>query len=249
MSYIKNYSTRDFVYFFSKVSIELYKKQLNEPEAELRCSITFPLNAILHGFIHRQVQVMLSAWDIQDMAYVSIVSANDYRKEIMTREKAGTVVNLYRGYENEHSNSEYIKDAKLPDGSCGIYNFILPVDYRLTELHIVDPFDNNKNLKKKKHFKYDVFYDCESHIQVVQMQLRSARGNFSFILTGEACIDDGKNKFIDCKEQNIYLDEDIREFFFDDGIKKSFWKNLKESILLEPNFNGIGIDLKKLFQK
>lgn len=24
---------------------------------------------------------------------------------------------------------------------------------------------------------------------------------------------------------------------------------LKESILLEPNFNGIGIDLKKLFQK
>lgn len=58
-----------------------------------------------------------------------------------------------------------------------------------------------------------------------------------------------KNKFIDCKEQNIYLDEDIREFFFDDGIKKSFWKNLKESILLEPNFNGIGIDLKKLFQK
>lgn len=134
-------------------------------------------------------------------------------------------------------------------GSCGIYNFILPVDYRLTELHIVDPFDNNKNLKKKKHFKYDVFYDCESHIQVVQMQLRSARGNFSFILTGEACIDDGKSKFIDCKEQNIYLDEDIREFFFDDGIKKSFWKNLKESILLEPNFNGIGIDLKKLFQK
>lgn len=134
-------------------------------------------------------------------------------------------------------------------GSCGIYNFILPVDYRLTELHIVDPFDNNKNLKKKKHFKYDVFYDCESHIQVVQMQLRSARGSFSFILTGEACIDDGKSKFIDCKEQNIYLDEDIREFFFDDGIKKSFWKNLKESILLEPNFNGIGIDLKKLFQK
>lgn len=42
-------------------------------------------------------------------------------------------------------------------GSCGIYNFILPVNYRLTELHIVDPFDNNKNLKKKKHFKYDVF--------------------------------------------------------------------------------------------
>ena len=40
---------------------------------------------------------------------------------------------------------------------------------------------------------------------------------FLFILTGEACIDDGKNKFIDCKEQNI--DEDIRRIF-DDGIKE-----------------------------
>lgn len=36
-------------------------------------------------------------------------------------------------------------------------------------------------------------------------------------------------------------------FFFDEGIKKSFWQSFKESLLLEPNFNGIGIDLKKLF--
>lgn len=125
VSFVKNYSTRDFIYFFSKVSIELYKKQLNAPEAELRSSTTFPLNAILHGFIHRQVQVTLSAWDIQDMAYVSIVNANDYRKEIMTREKAGIVVNLYRGYGNEHSNSEYIKDAKLPD----IFKFMMGMTY------------------------------------------------------------------------------------------------------------------------
>lgn len=123
--YVKNYSTRDFIYFFSEVSIELYKKQLNAPEAELRCSTIFPLNAIQHGFIHRQVPVMLSAWDIQDMVYVSIVNANDYRKEIMTREKAGAVVNLYRGYEKEHSNSEYIKDAKLPD----IFKFMMGMTY------------------------------------------------------------------------------------------------------------------------
>ena len=56
---------------------------------------------------------MLSAWDIQNIAYISIVSANDYKKEIMTREKAGMLVNLYRGYENEHSNNEYIKKALI----------------------------------------------------------------------------------------------------------------------------------------
>lgn len=125
VSYIKNYSTRDFIYFFSKVSIELYKKQIKVPKEDLNCSITFPLNAILHGFMHQQVQVMLSAWDIQDMAYTSIVYANDYRKEIMTREKAGTVVNLYRGYENEHSNSEYIKDEKLSD----VFKFMMGMTY------------------------------------------------------------------------------------------------------------------------
>lgn len=125
VGFIKNYSTRDFIYFFSEISIELYKEQQNKSEDELKCSITFPLNAILHGFIHQQVQVMLSAWDIQDMAYISIVNANDYRKEVMTREKAGTVVNLYRGYENEHSNSEYIKEAEFPD----IFKFMMGMTY------------------------------------------------------------------------------------------------------------------------
>lgn len=67
MSFINDYSTRDFIYFFSDISIELYKNQQNESEDELKCSITFPLNAILHEFIHRQVKVMLSACDIQDM--------------------------------------------------------------------------------------------------------------------------------------------------------------------------------------
>ena len=39
VSFIKNYATRDFIYFFSEISIELYKKQQNKSEGELRCSI------------------------------------------------------------------------------------------------------------------------------------------------------------------------------------------------------------------
>ncbi len=38
---------------------------------------------------------------------------------------------------------------------------------------------------------------------------------------------------------DIYLDEDIREFFFDEGIKKSFRKHLKESVILEPSTTKI----------
>lgn len=108
-------------------------------------------------------------------------------------------------------------------GSCGIYNFILPVDYRLTELHIVDPFDNNKNLKKKKHFKYDVFYDCESHIQVVQMQLRSARGNFSFILEKEI-------SSLEKKLTDMYRDDKISKEAYDDKYSEIGNKLEKKSI-------------------
>ena len=132
-------------------------------------------------------------------------------------------------------------------GSCGIYNFVLPIGYKLTELHIVDPFDKREKIEDKKHFKYGIFYDKENQIQIVEMQLRSRRGSFSFILSGTASNENNLNEYMDYEEQKIYLDKDIHEFFFDEGIKKSFWKSFKESMLLEPNFNGIGIDLKKLF--
>lgn len=94
-----------------------------------------------------------------------------------------------------------------------------------------------------------MFYDNESRIQIVQMQLRSRRGSFSFILKGKADVDGSDNRFIEYQDQKIYLDDDIRNPFFDEGVKKSFWKNLKESLSVEPNFYGIGIDLKKLFHK
>ncbi len=77
----------------------------------------------------------------------------------------------------------------------------------------------------------------------------SRYGSFSFILKGKASIESDEKNYIDYQEQRINLDDDIQEFFFDEGIKKSFWKNLKESVLLEPNFNGIGIDMKKLFKR
>lgn len=101
--FIKNYATRDFFYFFAEKSIEIYKNQVEKLDEHLVCNITFPLNIIQHGFIHKQAKVMLSAWDIPNMAYLSITNSNDYRNDIMTEQLAGRVVNLYRGYENKHS--------------------------------------------------------------------------------------------------------------------------------------------------
>jgi hypothetical protein len=136
------------------------------------------------------------------------------------------------------------------NGSCGIYYFVLPFKYRLTDFHIVDPFDKPlKPIEDRKHFQYQLHWDENKQMQIVQMALRSGRGSFSFILKGKAELFDSGALFLESIKSEINLDDQIHDFFFDEGIKKSFWKNLKESLLLEPNFNGIGIDFKKLFKK
>ena len=62
ISFIKNYSTSDFIYFFAKESISILRNQMKLSQQELKCCKTFPLDFILHGFIHEKVEVMLSAW-------------------------------------------------------------------------------------------------------------------------------------------------------------------------------------------
>lgn len=81
------------------------------------------------------------------------------------------------------------------------------------------------------------------------MTLLSSRGSFSFIVKGVAEEYNQESIYLPCVENDIVLDRDLSERCFDSGIKKSFWRNLKDSIILEPNFNGIGIDLKSLFKK
>lgn len=80
--FIKNYATRDFIYFFAEKSIEIYKNQVEKLDEHLVCNITFPLNIIQHGFIHKQAKVMLSAWDIPNMAYEQLkASEQEYKGE------------------------------------------------------------------------------------------------------------------------------------------------------------------------
>ena len=103
ISYIKGFETKNIIEYFGEVSIHIFKKQLKDDET---CSMKFPLEICEFGFIHKIVPVMLTAWEIPDIAYNSIKYANDYRKEQITEEKVGRIVNLYRGYENNKSGSD-----------------------------------------------------------------------------------------------------------------------------------------------
>lgn len=125
ITFIKKYSTRDFIYLFSRISIEIYKMQLKHNEEDMNCCMNFPLNIIEFGYVKKQVMVMLYAWDIQNMAYLSVRHSNDYRNSNLSSQEVGTIVNLYRGYENEHSNSEFLKEADLSE----LFKFMMGMTY------------------------------------------------------------------------------------------------------------------------
>ena len=78
---------------------------------------------------NENVEVMLSAWDIPDMIYTSICRSNDYRNGHMTVDMAGYVINLYRGFENEKSESYYLKDAPI----VGAFAYIMGMTYEQFE--------------------------------------------------------------------------------------------------------------------
>lgn len=112
-SFIKNYSTKEFIRFFSTISIEMFKRQ--RPENNLGYWTTFPLSVVKYGFIHENVEIKLSAWDIPDMAYLSIINSNDYRREVITEQIIGRLVNLYRIYDDERSKDEHPENSSLTD--------------------------------------------------------------------------------------------------------------------------------------
>ena len=187
----------------------------------------------------------------QDIGLLRIYNSN--KCELSTTK---CKIKAFSSLENSHRFKFSFEHMGVPvetseSGSGGIYNLILPISYKFTSLHIVDPFDQRKlPIEETKHFEYTIYFDREKEMQIVQMQLRSRRGSFSFVVHGEAeKYQEGSTNYISSTESEINLDEDIKDFFFDEHIKKSFWRHLKESIQLEPNFYGIGIDVKKLFAK
>jgi len=49
ITFVKKYSTRDFIYLLSRISIEIYKKQLNHDDDEMNCCMKFPLDIMEFG--------------------------------------------------------------------------------------------------------------------------------------------------------------------------------------------------------
>jgi len=127
-------------------------------------------------------------------------------------------------------------------GSAACYSFMLPVSYKFTSLEIYDPY-------QKEDYYYILYYDPSLRLQIVHMTIKPNNEYCSFNLAFQAEHETSNCNFLESYDTEIKLDRDLNDFFFDEGIKRSFFDDFKKATTLEPNFYGISIDLKKLFRK
>lgn len=135
----------------------------------------------------------------------------------------------------------------------GYYNLILPPNFRLTEIHLVDPYDSkHERIEDKKHFQYNVYWDKSCNTNLVTMMLRSRRGSFSFIAKGSAQIfDTEKGKFVDSIETEYGIQRISNFHILDDKAKGILTEKIAEKadwLELKPNIFGVGINLNKVIK-
>lgn len=87
-----------------------------------------------------------------------------------------------------------IEHLGIPVGSIkesrhGYYSVVFPQGYSLTDLHVLDPY------RVGHEFERHVLWDTKRQRHVVQVELRSGRGSFSFSLSAQLRRSDGSNSF------------------------------------------------------
>lgn len=105
ISEIKKTSTDKLIYWFSQTSTEMFKLQNSLKEIEI---------PVIRYGKRKRLCVSLSAWDIPNIAYLSVKFSNDYRNR---KEQCHPhqLINLYRDYEDENSVAEKFKNSTLDD--------------------------------------------------------------------------------------------------------------------------------------
>lgn len=110
VSEIKKINTDGLIYKFSEISIEMFKNNQYMREVEVP--------VIRYGRNQKMI-VKLLAWDIPNIAFLSVSESNDYRHADKVS-SVGQLVDLYREYDNEHSVGESIKNT-----ADGVFRFVL----------------------------------------------------------------------------------------------------------------------------
>jgi hypothetical protein len=136
-------------------------------------------------------------------------------------------------------------------GNAGRWNLLLPEGWRLTELYLSDPYDNKEeDVKKKKQFNYKVFWDTQNLTQLIEMDLRSRRGSFSFIVKGKArnitkITEPTQVDFTRCTESNFGL-KTLNEVSIGFSNNINILDKINKFLELKPNIAGLGININEI---
>jgi hypothetical protein len=140
-------------------------------------------------------------------------------------------------------------------GNGGLWNFLLPPRWRLRELKVVDPYDNTSEImSEKREFRYSVFWDEEYDTQLIEMELRSNRGSFSFEVIGTMSLidtDESEVLYVPSFTTGNAVErlENIR--ILDNGGKQILAYQLADKAKwfeLKPNFFGIGLNINAIIK-
>lgn len=131
-------------------------------------------------------------------------------------------------------------------GHAGRWSLILPEGWRLTEIYLSDPYHKEEKVEKKKQFSYSVYWDTVNNIQLIEMELRSRRGSFSFIVKGKAFKYESQRNFIPCSEINIGLRDKFTDANIGHSRSVNIFKKINDFLELKPNIGGLGLNLNEM---
>ena len=145
----------------------------------------------------------------------------------------------------------------IPVGSSreahgGIYNLLLPPGWRLTKLYIADPYDTRSDdASEKKQFQYHCIWDTECYVQLVEMHLRSGRGSFSFLVSGEAVLVDPETPrpYVNASENDEAVSHLFGHHIIGRGAQGHLatqFSQIAECIEFKPEIFGVKLDVVKL---
>lgn len=160
--------------------------------------------------------------------------------------------------------------------SSGMYHLFLPPQFRLTDIHVVDPydseadrprtiaeFDSDAAIERLDEFDYAVIWDPDSHVQLIRMELRSRHGRFSFVVSGEARVYDPEEDpdseawpYVEAREReravgDVLDDYALNDEQFDDAAKRKIRTDLRsyaDWLVLQPNLFGLGVDINEIIR-
>jgi hypothetical protein len=134
----------------------------------------------------------------------------------------------------------------------GLYYFIAPHGFRATDLYVADPYDKRTSDDyQRKQFEYTLHWDTRFVSQVVEMDLRSSRGTFSFRLGGRFSPSSEGAQFLACHENEYIVSRATGDWHLEDGGRKAIKRDmagLLDSLELKPTIFGVGIDVPKFIK-